>query len=165
MHVQGLDIIGLGITSVLVESQVVIGELSFVSADILDEGLVLTLKVEVGGVILVDVFNLLLHLGDFSHNLTVFRLKEVMEISAVINLAARASLDSTDTGDTVVGHGSVNGVDLCVVTYTSVVYFTHSGAHTSSGSYTCSSHLHAGSTRSESLVSHSIVLNLNLIND
>jgi hypothetical protein len=166
VHIQSFDVIGLGITSVFVQSQVVIGELTFVLADIFDEGLVLTLEVEVSGVVLVDVFDLLLHLGDFSHDFTVFALQKVIEISAVINLAARAGLLSRDSRNTVIGHGSINSVDLCVVTNSSVVNFTHSSsAHTGGSSNTCTSHLHASGTSSKSLVSHSNVLNLNLIND
>ena len=61
VHEEGFDVVGLCVGAMLVEGQVIVGQLAFESTHILDQGLVLAFEVEVGRVVLVYVFDFLLH--------------------------------------------------------------------------------------------------------
>jgi hypothetical protein len=136
VHEEVLDIFGLSVGAVLVEGQVVVGQLAFELAHVLDEHLVAALESQVLCVVLVDVVDFLLHLLDLVSDLVVFVLEQVHVIVAVINLAARSQAGSLHAHHTMVGHRAVHGVDLGVITDTSVVdlaqgrSLAHAGAET-----------------------------------
>ena len=115
VQIQVLNVLRLRVTSVLVESKVVISEFSFIFSHILDKGFVLSLERKISGVILVDIFYLLLHLVDLLDNLVVLTLQEIQVIIAIVNLAARTLVLNLDAGHAVVGDGPVDGGHLRVV--------------------------------------------------
>lgn len=94
VHVQGLDILRLGVTSVLIESQVVIGEVSFKLTNILDESLIFALKIKIGSIVFIDVLYLLLHLGDLRGNIIVLGSQQVVVIVAIVDLSSWSSVQS-----------------------------------------------------------------------
>ena len=91
MLVESLNIIGLSIASVLVQGQVVVGQITLELADIFDESLVFSLEGQVGRVIFVDVFDLLFHLVDLRRDVVVLRPQQVVVIVTIVDLPARAS--------------------------------------------------------------------------
>lgn len=143
VDVERFDVFGLSVGAVLVEGQVVVGEFAFVAAHIFDEGLVLALQREVGVVVLVDVFDLLLHLGNLGHNVVVLALQQVRVVVLVVDLAPRTRCLLAHAHHSVVRDGSVNAVDFGVVANAGEVDFalrsalarssalphTHGGAH------------------------------------
>lgn len=118
VHVESFNVFRLGITSVFIESKVVISQLSLILSNVLDEGFVLSLKREVSSVILVDVFYLLLHLVDLLDNLIVLVFQEINVVGTIIDLTTRSLILYLDAGHTMIGDGSVNRFDLGVVTDT-----------------------------------------------
>jgi len=94
VHVQGLDILRLGVTSMLIESQVVIGEVSFKLTNILDESLIFALKIKIGSIVFIDVLYLLLHLGDLRGNIIVLGSQQVVVIVAIVDLSSWSSVQS-----------------------------------------------------------------------
>ena len=94
---QSFDVLGLCLASMLVLSQVVIGEVTFELANIFDQGLVLSLESQIGGIILVDVFDLLLHLIDLSSDVIVLVPHQVVVIVSIVDLTARSSSLSNDS--------------------------------------------------------------------
>ena len=90
VHVKRLDVFGFRVRAVLVQSQVVVGQLALVSSNVLDQRLVLAFKCEVGLVVAVDLLDLLFHFDDFAADLLVFALEEVVVVVAVVDLAAGA---------------------------------------------------------------------------
>lgn len=91
MLVESLNIIGLSIASVLVQGQVVVGQITLELADIFDESLVFSLKGQVGRVIFVDVFDLLFHLVDLRRDVVVLRPQQVVVVVTIVDLPAWAS--------------------------------------------------------------------------
>ena len=90
VHEEGFDIFGFGVGAVLIESQVVVGELAFTAADFLDESLVFAFEVDVGRVVLIDVFDLLLHLLNLACDFDILILEQVAVVIAIVDLAPRA---------------------------------------------------------------------------
>ena len=91
MLVESLNIIGLSIASVLVQGQVVVGQITLELADIFDESLVFSLEGQVGRVIFVDVFDLLFHLVDLRRDVVVLRPQQVVVVVTIVDLPAWAS--------------------------------------------------------------------------
>ena len=91
MLVESLNIIGLSIASVLVQGQVVVGQITLKLADIFDESLVFSLEGQVGRVIFVDVFDLLFHLVDLRRDVVVLRPQQVVVVVTIVDLPAWAS--------------------------------------------------------------------------
>ena len=108
VHVQSFDVLGLRITSVLVKGQVVVSKVTFELAYVLDKCLVLTLKRQVGSVVLVYVLDLLLHLVDFGSDFVVFVPKQIIVVVAIINLSAWTHTTCSHSRKTVVGNGAVH---------------------------------------------------------
>ena len=97
VHVQRLDIVGLRVAAVFVQRQVVVGQLALVLPHVLDQGLVLALQSQEGGVVLVDVLHLHFHLVDLAVELVVFVLEEIEVVRPVVNLSAWTLVDHLDT--------------------------------------------------------------------
>ena len=91
MLVESLNIIGLSIASVLVQGQVVVGQITLKLADIFDESLVFSLEGQVGRVIFVDVFDLLFHLVDLRRDVVVLRPQQVVVVVTIVDLPAWTS--------------------------------------------------------------------------
>ena len=91
MLVESLNIIGLSIASVLVQGQVVVGQITLELADIFDESLVFSLEGQVGRVIFVDVFDLLFHLVDLRRDVVVLRPQQVVVVVTIVDLPAWTS--------------------------------------------------------------------------
>ena len=89
--IESLNIIGLSIASVLVQGQVVVGQITLKLADIFDESLVFSLEGQVGRVIFVDVFDLLFHLVDLRRDVVVLRPQQVVVVVSIVDLPAWAS--------------------------------------------------------------------------
>ena len=117
VHEERLDVLGLRVGAVLVQGQVVVGELSLVLAHVLDERLVLPLERHVSRVVLVDLLHLRLHLVDLIHDLRILTLQQVVVVVAVIDLPAWAGIISlkADNRHTMVGDGSFDHVYLSVL--------------------------------------------------
>lgn len=129
VHEECLDVFGLGIAAVLIECEIVVRELPLVFADVLDECLVLALKRHVGGVVLVDLLDLALHLVDLVHDLRILTLQQIVVVVAIIDLPAWpciAGLEADDR-DTVVGDGSLHHVHLRVLAHAREVRLPLSG--------------------------------------
>ena len=97
VHEERLDVLGLRVRAVLVQGQVVVGQLALVLAHVLDQRLVLPLERHVGRVVLVDLLDLALHLVDLVHDLRVLPLQQVVVVVAVIDLSAGTSIISLET--------------------------------------------------------------------
>jgi len=130
MHIECLDIFRLGITSILVESKVIISQFSLVFSHILDKGFVLSLEREISGVILVDIFYLLLHLVDLLDNLIVLVFQKIDVVGAIIDLTTRSLILHLDAGHTMIGDRSVDCFNLGVVTDTRKICLSHGGGLT-----------------------------------
>ena len=115
VQIQVLNVLRLRVTSVLVESKVVISKLSLILAHIFDESLILPLEGKVLSVVLVYVLDLLLHLANLPYDLVVLTLQEIQVVIAIVNLAARTLVLNLDAGHAVVGDGPVDGCHLRVV--------------------------------------------------
>jgi hypothetical protein len=115
VQIQVLNVLRLRVTSVLVESKVVISKLSLILAHIFDESLILPLEGKVLSVVLVYVLDLLLHLANLPYDLVVLTLQEIQVVIAIVNLAARTLVLNLDAGHAVVGDGPVDGGHLRVV--------------------------------------------------
>ena len=117
MHKESLDVFGLGIGAVLVQSEVVVGKFALVLAHVLDQRLILSLQSHVRRVVLVDLLHLTLHLVDFIHNLRILSLQQVVIVVAVVDLSTRAGIVGleADYGDTMIGDGPLDDVDLGVL--------------------------------------------------
>ena len=89
--IESLNIIGLSIASVLVQGQVVVGQITLELADIFDESLVFSLEGQVGRVIFVDVFDLLFHLVDLRRDVVVLRPQQVVVVVTIVDLPAWTS--------------------------------------------------------------------------
>lgn len=129
VHEEGLDVVGFSVRTVLVERQVVVGQFSLIASDILDERLVFALQAEVGRVVLVDVFDFLLHFGDLGHDLTVLVFQKIEEVRAIVNLATWALVSSRDADHAVVGDRAEVGLDFGSLSDSAIVHFTHGGCH------------------------------------
>lgn len=88
VHKERLYVLRLRIGAMFVQSQIVISELAFVLADVLNQGLVLALKSDVGLVVLVDVFYLLLHFLNFASDFNVLLLHLIGIVVAIVDLSA-----------------------------------------------------------------------------
>jgi hypothetical protein len=107
---------------VFIECQVVIGEFTFTPTYFLDQSFVFAFKGDVGRVVLVNVFDLLLHLLNFVGDLDVLGLELGGVVVAIIDLATTARcFHSHHATHTVVSNGAVHTVDLGVVADTSVI--------------------------------------------
>jgi hypothetical protein len=107
---------------VFIESQVVIGKLAFAPTHFLNQSLVFAFESDVGRVVLVDIFDLLLHLLNFVGDLDILCLECGGVVVAIIDLAtATGCFHSHHATHTVVGDGAVHTVDLGVVADTGVV--------------------------------------------
>ena len=98
VQIQVLNVLRLRVTSVLVESKVVISKLSLILAHIFDERLILPLEGKVLSVVLVYVLDLLLHLANLPNDLVVLTLQEIQVVIAIVNLAARTLVLNLDVG-------------------------------------------------------------------
>jgi len=128
VHVQSFDVLGLRVTSVLVKGQVVVGKVTLELTHVFDKCLVLSLKRQVGGVVLVDVLDLLLHLVDFAGNIVVLVPEQVVVVVAIVDLSAWADTAPSHSRETMVGNGAVHGGDLGVVADAPEVDLSHCGA-------------------------------------
>ena len=106
VHKKGLDVLWLGVTSILVQSQVVISKFSLKLSHILDQGLVPSFESEIRRVILVDLLDLRLHLIDFIDNIVVLVFEQVEVVRPVVNLSARAYAAALHAGHSCVSHWS-----------------------------------------------------------
>lgn len=113
----------------LVKGQVVISQLTFVFAYVFDKRFVLAFQSNVGGVVLIDIFNLLLHFLNLVGNFDVLLFHLVGVIVPIVNLTPRARSLSVHSHHTVVGHWAVDRVYLCVIAHTGVINFTHACLH------------------------------------
>ena len=160
VQVEILNVLWLGVTSVLVKSQIVVGKLTFVLSDILDEGLVLPFKGEVLRVVLVDVLDLLLHFADLTYDLIVLALQQVQIVVAIVDLPSRSLVLDLDSRHTVVGHWPIDCGDLGVVADTGEICLPlHCSGlpHGSAHSHSC---LHALLRGRQSVCVHTLPLSL-----
>ena len=88
---KSFDVLRLSFASVLVLSQVVVGQVTFKLANILDQGLVLAFKSEISGIIRVNGFHLCLHLVDLSSDVIVLVPHQVVVVIAIVDLTTRSS--------------------------------------------------------------------------
>jgi len=93
-----LDVVRFGITAMLVQSQVVVGQISFKLAHILDQSLVLAFESQIRGVVFVDVLNLLLHLIDLGSDFIVLVLHQVVVVVAIVDLSSGTNTCGLDAG-------------------------------------------------------------------
>ena len=103
-----LDVVRLRVASMLVQGQVVIGEITFKLAHILDEGLVFALKGQISGVVFVDILHLLFHLVDFSGYLIVLVSHQVVVVVAIVDLPTWPGSTGVHSRETSVCNGSLN---------------------------------------------------------
>ena len=95
MQEQRLDVFRFGIAAMLIQGQVVVGQVSLKLAHIFDQGLILALEGQISGVILVDVLNLLLHLIDLGSNLIVLVFHQVVVVVAIVDLPSWSDTSSS----------------------------------------------------------------------
>ena len=134
MKVKRLNVIWFGVTSMLVQGQVVVGQVSLKLAHIFDECLVFALQGKICGVVLVDILNFLFHFVDFGRNVVVLVSHEVVVVVAIVDLPTWSSVCADDSRQTVIGYGSIDGADLSVVADTTKVDFTLCGRDACRGS-------------------------------
>ena len=134
VKVKRLDVIWFGVASMLVQGQVVVGQVSLKLAHVFDEGLVFALQGKICGVVLVDILNFLFHFVDLGRNIVVLVSHEVVVVVAIVDLPTWSSVCADDTRKTVIGHGSIDGADLSVVADTTKVDFTLCGRDARRGS-------------------------------
>ena len=91
VKVKRLNVIWFGVTSMLVQGQVVVGQVSLKLAHIFDQGLVFALQGKICGVVLVYILNLLFHLVNFSRNIVVLVSHEVVVVVTIVDLTAGAN--------------------------------------------------------------------------
>jgi len=115
---KSVNVLRFGVTAMLVESQVVVSELTLILTHVFDKDLVLAFHGQVSVIVLVDIFNFLLHLGDFIDDVIVLRLKLVAVIGAVIDLTTRARSFICDARQAAICNRSINRVHFRVVTNT-----------------------------------------------
>lgn len=118
VHEECLDIVWFGVTTVLVESQVIVSQLTLELPDVLDERLVPPFESQVSRVIFVDFLNLRLHLVDLTDNVIVLILEQVEVVRPIVNLSASTLFTHFHTSHSCVGDWSVNCSDFGVVTHT-----------------------------------------------
>ena len=134
VKVKRLDVIWFGVASMLVQGQVVVGQVSLKLAHVFDEGLVFALQGKICGVVLVDILNFLFHFVDLGRNIVVLVSHEVVVVVTIVDLPTWSSVCADDTRKTVIGHGSIDGADLSVVADTTKVDFTLCGRDARRGS-------------------------------
>ena len=152
MHEQGFDVLWLGIGPVLIQSQVIISQLPLILPHVLNQRLVLPLQGHIGLIILVDLFDLGLHLVDLIHDLRVLLLKQVVVVVSIIDLSARSGIIGLEAldADTMIGNGSLDDVDLGVLSDTREIRLSigsstqsHGSCHSCRIIVGCTAHLHA----------------------
>lgn len=108
VHVQVVDIFWLSVATVLVQCQVVVGQLALILADVFDQHFVAPFESEVLGIVAVDIVDLLLHFLDFVRDLTVLLLHQVEVIVAVVNLTRWSKTAGLHATHAVIRDGSVD---------------------------------------------------------
>lgn len=118
VHEECFDVLWLGVTAILIECQIIIGKLTLVPSNILNKSFILFLEGQVCRIVLINIFDFLLHLIDFIHDFSVFLLEQVGIVSAIINLSTGALSGSFEyTPNSMIRNGSLHNTDLSVLSH------------------------------------------------
>ena len=90
MHIERFDILGFSITAMLIKGKVIISEVTFELAHILNKSFILAFKLQVSGVVSVDFINFCLHFVDLGGNLVVLVPHQVVVVVAIVDLTTGA---------------------------------------------------------------------------